>query len=132
MWHIQATESQEWILYILADCVLFFELTIAKDARRNKYPKLDDNSRLELILNRMSKWFGQTVRTGAKELIPPCDYPGVIEYIVVSSRVVDNGDIIVGNRKKEAFSWVKFMDRNDLKSFFTDSHIDNLACIVEE
>jgi hypothetical protein len=67
---------------------------------------------------RMQKWFGHTVRLNKEELLPPRDYKGFVEYIVVSSRIdTHDGILFPGNKKKEAFPWIKVMDRNDLRSF---------------
>jgi hypothetical protein len=129
--HSKSGETRmDFIYFGGCDCVLFFELTVAEDVCSKKYPKLNDESRLKLILDRISKWLGCRVRANKEELLPPRDYKGVVEYIVVSSRVDDEDGILYpGNKKKEAFPWVKVMDRNDLRSFFPRYHIEKLATI---
>jgi hypothetical protein len=114
------------------ECVLFFELTVAKDVRRSKYPQLDDESRLTLILDRMSKWFGHTVRIDNERLMASRDFKGTLEYILVSSRTTADGILHVGARKKEAFPWIKVMDRNDLKSIFPKAQIETLALAMAD
>ena len=67
------------------------------------------------------------------DLLSPFDYKGVVEYIVVSSRVDDDTDFqFPGDKKKEAFPWIKVMDRNDLRSSFPNSlfvRLTNLDCL---
>jgi Mitochondrial ribosomal death-associated protein 3 len=132
--HSKSGEARmDFIYFGGSDCVLFFELTVAEDVCSKKYPKLNDDSRLKLILDRVSKWLGCQVRANKDELLPPRDYKGVLEYIVVSSRVDDeDGVLFPGNKKKEAFSWIKVMDRNDLSSFFPESHIEKLASLTND
>jgi Mitochondrial ribosomal death-associated protein 3 len=132
--HSESGEDRmDFIYFGGSDCVLFFELTVAKDVRKNKYPKLSNDSRLNLILERMQKWFGHEITVRNPELMPHGDYKGAVEYIVVSSRTHDNDcKLFPGNRKKELFPWIKVMDRNDLGSFFPKAHIEKLASIKSD
>lgn len=72
------------------ECVLFFELIVTKRVCTSIFQKLDDTSRLEMILNMISRWFGFTVSNGAKEVLSSKDYLGDVEYIIVSSQTVDD------------------------------------------
>lgn len=108
-------------------CILFFEVTVSQDVSKEKYPKLSNDDRLDLILKSMGKWMGGTVRVSdQKTLLPPRNFKGVLEYIVVSSRISSEGNLNVGPMKEE-FPWLKKMTRNDLESFFPKSQIDSIC-----
>jgi Mitochondrial ribosomal death-associated protein 3 len=88
--HSEIGEARmDFIYFGGCDCVLFFELTVAKDVRTKKYPKLKGGSRFKLILSKMQKWFGHEIVVGSQELMPLSDYKGAVEYIVVSSGLPD-------------------------------------------
>ncbi|KAI3656092.1 hypothetical protein MP638_004405 [Amoeboaphelidium occidentale] len=107
--------------------VLFFEVTVSEDVSKAKYPRLNNSSRLDLILSSIGKWMGGTCRISAtKELMPPRDYKGAVEYIVVSSRTKDEGKLTAGAKKIGEFPWLKIMDRNGLANFFPDIHTKKL------
>ena len=134
MAHSESGEARmDFIYFGGTDCVLFFEVTVAKDVRTSKYPRLaDDDDRLDLIFDRMKKWVGHTIRVTNGELKSDRDFKGALEYIVVSSRTTEDGILHVGNRKQEKFPWIKVMDCNNLKSVFPEAHIDRLAVVMTE
>ncbi|KAI3653510.1 hypothetical protein MP228_001457 [Amoeboaphelidium protococcarum] len=118
----------DFIFFGGTDFTLFFEVTVAVDVSKAKYPLLSNQGRVELILSSIGKWMGGTARiSDQKQLISPRNYPGVIEYIVVSSRLPSEGKLSVGQMKKYEFSWLKLMDRQDLRTFFPDTHIQKIA-----
>jgi hypothetical protein len=124
--HSKAGENRLDFIYFGGDqCVIFFEVTMAKDVTKSKYPNLSNASRLELILSSLRKWMGHSICISENaKLLPPRDFKGVIEYIVVSSRISSEGSLFnVVQRKKDEFPWIKVMTREGLKSFFPDSHI---------
>ncbi|KAI3661866.1 hypothetical protein MP638_005907 [Amoeboaphelidium occidentale] len=126
--HSGAGEKRlDFIFFAGEECVLFFEVTVAKDVSEAKYPQINNNSRLDLILSSISKWMGGKIRLSAeKKLLAPHDYPGVVEYIIVSSRTNEDGNLTAGAKKTGEFPWLKIMDRNGLTRFFPRTHIEVL------
>ena len=117
----------DFIFFGGTDCTLFFEVTVAKDVSKAKYPLLSNDSRKQLILASIGKWMGGSARiSDQKQLLPPRNYKGVIEYIIVSSRLPSEGKLSVGEMKKEEFPWLKLMDRSGLEKFFPPAHIQKL------
>jgi hypothetical protein len=126
--HSGAGEKRlDFIFFGGQECVLFFEVTVSEDVSKAKYPHLANSNRQDLILSSIGKWMGGSCRISpARELLPPRDYKGAVEYIVVSSRTKDEGKLTAGAKKIGEFPWLKIMDRNGLATFFPDTHIKKL------
>jgi hypothetical protein len=120
------------------DCVIFFEVTVAEDVSKEKYPNLSTHSRLDLILSSISKWMGCPMRVAEnKNTLQPTQqtrgsYDGSVEYMVVSSRTQAEGKLGVGARKKEEFPWLKIMDRDGLAKIFPERHVERLRIAMSK
>ena len=126
--HSKAGEARLDFIYFGGEqCVIFFEVTVAQDVSKEKYPHLANDSRLNLIIEAMSKWMGGKIRiSDQKALMPHRDFKGVVEYVVVSSRVSGEGKLTAGSMKIEEFPWLKIMDRDGLAKFFPETHVEKL------
>ncbi|KAI3658398.1 hypothetical protein MP638_001398 [Amoeboaphelidium occidentale] len=130
--HSKSGEARLDFIYFGGDCIIFFEVTVAADVSKEKYPNLSTDNRLELILNSVGKWMGCPMRiTENKNTLEAIQqtrgsYNGSVEYMVVSSRTQAEGKLGVGPRKKEEFAWLKIMDRDGLAKIFPESHIEKL------
>jgi hypothetical protein len=131
--HSKAGEARlDFIYFGGEDCIIFFEVTVAADVSKEKYPNLSTDNRLELILTSVGKWMGCPMRiTENKNTLEAIQqtrgsYNGSVEYMVVSSRTQAEGKLGVGPRKKEEFAWLKIMDRDGLAKIFPESHIEKL------
>jgi hypothetical protein len=115
------------------ECVIFFEITVAADVSKEKYPNLSTGNRLDLILSSVGKWMGCPMRVAeSKNTLQPTQqtrgsYNGSVEYMVVSSRTQAEGKLGVGARKKEEFPWLKIMDRDGLSKIFPETHVEKLC-----
>ena len=108
----------DFIFFGGTDCTWFFKETVAKDVSKKKFPQFRNDGRVELILASIGKWMGGMARiSDQKQLLPPRDYKGVIEYVVVSSRIPSERKLRFGRMRKEEFPWLKLMDRSGLEKF---------------